>query len=421
MINQQKEQKNQFFKMHKASYIMIAAAMIIVASIFLSPAFSTSTSQCNSCHAGYNQYLDILEGNAVNQLPTTLTVGQTATVTVIVENNVNTVVYTALSSVSLTLSSQNGHFTVSAPTYNIGALPKGTAIATWQITGVSAGIDSYVIGATAKNSHQSLSFQDTYSPAPAITISAPVSTPVPTSIPTTAPIPTSTSTITPAPTTIPGSSSTSTPTPVQTPSPTATSTYTSTTQPTPTSTPNTNNPSSNSSNQQSALTIWFITPTEGATLTTGHKTIEWITTGGSGSSSITLELSKVGSSGPWTTLAENLTSSNNYIWTVPNQQADCIIRATAIDSINPTQKASVTIATKIDSIIQPETTAIISITLTALLFAILAMLILKRRIKQNENQKGQKKVALKTMQNSLNQSFCPKLLQSKFYLVRFIE
>ena len=410
MINQQKEQKKQFFKMHKASFLIIAAAIIIVASIFLSPALSTSTSQCNSCHGGYNQYLDILEGNAANQLPTTLTVGQTATVTVIVENNVNTAIYTALSGVSLTLSSQNGHFTVSAPTYNIGALQKGTAIATWQITGVSPGVDSYVIGATAKNSHQSLSFQDTYSPAPAITISAPVSTPVPTSIPTITPIPTSTSTTIPTPTTIPGSSSTSTPTPVQTPSPTTTSTYTPSTQPTPTSTPNPNNPSSNSSNQQNALRIWFTTPTEGATLTAGHKTIEWITTGGSGSSSIRLELSKVGSSGPWTTLAENLTSSNNFIWAVPNQQSDYIIRATAIDSINPTQKASVTLATKIESIIQPETTAIISVTLTALLFAILAMLILKRRIKQNENQKGQKNVALKTIQNSLDQSFCPKLL-----------
>jgi hypothetical protein len=286
---------------------MIAAAIIIVASIFLSPALSTSTSQCNSCHAGYNQYLDILEGNAANQLPTTLTVGQTATVTVIVENNVNTATYTALSSVSLTLSSQNGHFTVSAPTYNIGALQKGTAIATWQITGVSAGVDSYVIGATAKNSHQSLSFQDTYSPAPAITISAPVSTSIPTSLPTITPIPTLTSTTTPAPTTIPDSSSTSTPTPIQTPSPTTTSTYTSSTQPTPTSKPNPNNPSLNSSNQQSALRIWFTNPTEGGTLTAGRKTIEWITTGGSGSSSITLELSKVGSSGPWTTLAENLT------------------------------------------------------------------------------------------------------------------
>ena len=129
MVNQPKEQEKQFFKMNKASYIMIAAVMIIVASIFLSPVLSKSTSPCNSCHGGYNQYLDILEGNAANQLPTTLTVGQTATVTVIIENNVNTAIYTALSGVSVTLSSQNGHFTVSAPTYNIATLQKGTAIA----------------------------------------------------------------------------------------------------------------------------------------------------------------------------------------------------------------------------------------------------------------------------------------------------
>ena len=286
---------------------------------------------------------------------------------------------------------------------------------------MSAGVDSYVIGAAAKNSHQSLSFQDTYLPAAAITILAPVSTPVPTSIPTSTPIPSPTSTITPSPTTIPDSSATSTPTPIQTPSPTATSTYSSSTQPTPTSTPNTNNPSSNSSNQQSALRIWFTTPTEGATLTAGHKTIEWITTGGSGSSIITLELSRVGSSGPWTTLAENLTSRNNFIWAVPNQQADFIIRATAVDSINPTQEASVTVATKIESIIQPETSAIISVTLIILLFAILAMLILKRRIKQKVTERKQENAALKTVQNSLYLSFLLKLLQFRFYLVRFIE
>ena len=156
--------------------------------------FSASTSQCGACHAGYNQNLDILEGNAANQLPTTLSVGQTATVTVLIENSVNTATYTALSSVSLTLSSANGHFTVSAPTYTIGTLQKGTATATWQITGVSAGTDTFVIAATAKNSHQSLSFQDTYSPAPAITIQSPASTPSPTPIPTAAPTQSPTST-----------------------------------------------------------------------------------------------------------------------------------------------------------------------------------------------------------------------------------
>jgi hypothetical protein len=278
-----------------------------------------------------------------------------------------------------------------APTYNIATLQKGTAIATWQITGVSAGVDSYVIGAAAKNSHQSFSFQDTYLPAPAITIfSSRLDT-----------------------------------------CPNFNSHYYSNTQsnvnhysypnhnpgffrnihtiPIPNTFSNSNfnlhiinttNPNINTKHEQpiieqlksaKCLRIWFTTPTEGATLTAGHKTIEWIATGGSGSSIIRLELSKVGSSGPWTTLVENLTSRNNFIWAVPNQQADCIIRATAVDSITPTQEASVTVATKIVPIIQPETSAIISVTLIVLLFAILAMLILKRRIKQKVTQ-GSKKM-----------------------------
>jgi len=108
-----------------------------------------------------------------------------------------------------------------------------------------------------------------------------------------------------------------------------------------------------------------------------------------------------------------LTSKNNFIWTVPNQQADIIIRATAVDSVNPTQKATVTIATKIDSIIQPETSAIISITAIILVFAILVMLILKKRIIQNDTLKEQEHAATKTTQNSIHQSFLNKLKQIK--------
>ena len=174
---------------------MIAAAVIVVASIFLSPVFSASTSPCGSCHGGYSQYLDVLEGNAANQIPASLSVGQTATVTVVVENRVNTVLYSSLSSVSLTLSSQSGRFSVSVPTYSVGTLPKGTATATWQITGISAGSDTLVISASARNTHQNFAFSDTYSPAPGVVISppaptpTPITTPIPTSIST--PIPTS--------------------------------------------------------------------------------------------------------------------------------------------------------------------------------------------------------------------------------------
>ena len=237
--------KKSEFKMHKASFLMIAAAVIIVAFIFLSPVFSQSTSPCGSCHGGYSQYLDVLEGNAANQLPTALTVGQTATVSVVVENRVNTASFTSLSSVSLTLSSQNGRFSVSVPTYNVGTLQKGTTTATWQITGVSAGSDSLVISASARNSHQNLQFSDTYSPSLAITVSAPTSTPTPAPTaspaptPTQPPTPTPTPTSGPTPTPVPTSQPTPTPTISPTPIPTSTPSPTTapTTTPTPTPTP----------------------------------------------------------------------------------------------------------------------------------------------------------------------------------------
>ena len=172
--------------MHKLSYFMIVMVVIISASIFLAPVFSQSTNPCSSCHGGgYSQYLQILEGNAGNQLPTTLALGQTVTVTVVVENIVNTARYSELYSVSMSLSSQNGHFSVAVPTFNIGTLEAGTAIATWQITGVSEGQDSLIITANAINSHEHLQFSDSYWPSPAVMVSVSgQTTPAPTPIPT---------------------------------------------------------------------------------------------------------------------------------------------------------------------------------------------------------------------------------------------
>ncbi len=159
-------------KTHKTSYLVLTFTLVIVGSILLSPVLSASTNVCGSCHGGYYQYLDILEGNGGNALPATITVGQSSTVTVVVENRINAGRYTSLSSVSLTLTSQNGRFTVSTPTYNIGTLSAGTASATWQITGTSAGPDALVITANGRNSHQGLSFSDRYSPSPSISIQA---------------------------------------------------------------------------------------------------------------------------------------------------------------------------------------------------------------------------------------------------------
>ena len=109
----------------------------------------------------------------------------------------------------------------------------------------------------------------------------------------------------------------------------------------------------------------------------GNQTIEWTTSGGSGNSNTELELSKSGSSGPWITLAENLTTNNSFIWNVPNQSANYIIRATVTDIANPLQIASVDVVAKITSAIHIETLMmtilsysmiLISITLVAIAF-----------------------------------------------------
>ena len=340
---------------------MIAAALIVVASIFLSPVFSSSASPCGSCHGGYSQYLDVLEGNAANQLPTALTVGQTATVSVVVENRVNTVLFSSLSSVSLSLTSQSGHFSVGVPTFSVGTLAKGTATATWQITGVSAGSDTLVISASARNVHQNLQFSDTYSPVSGITISTsattptPIVTPTPTTMPAATPTPSSPSTPTTNPTIAPDPTSSSTPTPTQAPTQ-ATSEPTTSPQPNSTSDPKNELPNnSQEQNKPSDLKIWFTTLSEGETLTAGNKTIEWTTSGGSGNSNTKLELSKSGIGGPWTVLAENLTNTNSFVWIVPNQSANYIIRVTVADIANPLQIASSTAVTKIISAIHIET------------------------------------------------------------------
>jgi len=133
------------FKLRPMTYLMLFATLAIVASLLVAPAFSASSNPCTPCHGtSYNQQLDILEGNSKNVIPTTIQVGQTQTVTVVIQNINNAPTYNQLSSVSLTLSSQNGRFTVNSPTYTVGTLSTGTATATWQITGVSAGSDAVV-------------------------------------------------------------------------------------------------------------------------------------------------------------------------------------------------------------------------------------------------------------------------------------
>ncbi len=229
------------FRISPMSCLMLAATVAIVISLFAAPAFSASSNPCSSCHGSYDQRLDILEGNSQNKIPTTIQVGQTQTVTVAIQNTNNAGRYSQLTGVSLTLSSQNGRFSVNTPTYNIGTLQTGTAAATWQITGISQGSDTLLIRAMATNPHYDLKFNDDFSPIPTITVTSssgspppPTPTPTPTATPTqapTSPTPSATPTGTAPP---PSSTQTPTQPPNSTPQPTSATT------PSPSSEPETN-------------------------------------------------------------------------------------------------------------------------------------------------------------------------------------
>ncbi len=234
--------------MNKTSYVLIAVAAVILLSLIVAPAGSISSNQCSFCHgSAYSQQLDILEGNSQNIIPSTIQVGQTLTVTIMLENINNAPTYNQLSGVLATLAAKNNHFSVNEPTYNIGSLSTGTAAATWQITGTSMGSDQLVITATGTNTHGNVILTDNYSPNPSITINgtaSPTSTPLPTQPPTDTPIPTVIPTITPNPTSNPTSTplSTTTNKPSNNPTafPTATPNQTAKPSPTPIGTETTN-------------------------------------------------------------------------------------------------------------------------------------------------------------------------------------
>jgi len=181
----------------KISLALLAVVFVFLLSVAVAPVVSISANLCGQCHQGYDQRLEILVGNSQNLIPTNLQVGQSTTVIVSLQNICNAPRYTNLVSVSVTLTSQSGHFIVTNPTYNIATLPIGTATATWQITGASAGQDQLFISATGVNTyHRSISLSDNYSPSPAITVSGSGTlTPIPTSTSTNSP--TSTTTLTP--------------------------------------------------------------------------------------------------------------------------------------------------------------------------------------------------------------------------------
>jgi hypothetical protein len=302
----------------KITKIMLILTSLVIALVVVSPlVFSRSNEPCASCHSsrGYYQYLDILEGDSGNQIPTTLSVTQTVTVKVVVQNEVNSPRYTDLSSVSLTLRSIYGHFQVSSPTYSVGGLSPGTATATWQITGTSDGYDYLEIKATGYNNHFNCYFSDAYSPSQPITVGTPTGTPPPLPTPTPAP-PT-----TPAPSTPQPSLST----PAQTSTPATTTNPSNTPQPT--------------TSPATTLSIELVSPTQGAHLPTASKqTIQWQASGGSGTLKVKLEY--IITNQQWITLTTDLPASGSYQWTTPDTASTCAVRATVQDSA--TQQSTTT-------------------------------------------------------------------------------
>jgi outer membrane biosynthesis protein TonB len=231
-------QLNPKYKLHPITYLMLIATIAVAIALLAAPAVSISTNQCSSCHGTtYSLQLDILEGSSQNLIPTAIQVGQTQTVSVTVANINNAPSNDQFSSVSVTLSSQNGRFSASPSTVTVSNLLTNTVVS-WQITGVSAGSDVIKISASAISKHENLQYTDSYYPSIPITINAaPTPTPSPTPPPTPTPTtpPTSIPTQPPTPTTIP----IPTPTPpIQTPTPTITPTPTTPIIPTSTPTPN---------------------------------------------------------------------------------------------------------------------------------------------------------------------------------------
>ena len=237
------------FKTRTIPLLIIVATIAIVVSLFAAPAFSVSSNQCSSCHgSAYNMQLDITEGSSQNVIPQSILVGQTQTVTVTIQNINNAPSDNLFTSVAVTLSSQNHHFSVANPTYNVGTLATGSATATWHITGTSEGQDAIIISATATNPHENRYYSDNYSPNPSITVlfnpnltPTPTPSPTPISTSTTSPSSTLQPTASPQSTTNPTTTKTQTPTQSPTSKPTQPSTSTSiqtpTSNPSPTTTP----------------------------------------------------------------------------------------------------------------------------------------------------------------------------------------
>ena len=153
-------------------FAMALVAALLVSAPLWPAGISKSTNPCATCHKdGRYMYLDILEGDAGNIMPTVINDGKTLAVAVVIQVTGNTAGNNVMSGIYATLASQNGLFSVASPSYSLGSLAAGqSAIAYWNISVVSAGSDVMLITSRGLNSHKNQQFSDSYAPSPTITV-----------------------------------------------------------------------------------------------------------------------------------------------------------------------------------------------------------------------------------------------------------
>jgi len=176
--------------MRPISKLVLTGLAVTIVAASLSPFIvSQSDNPCAGCHSNYYMYLDILEGDAGNILPTTLNETDTLTVTVAMKVTCNAPQHNVMSSIQGSLASQNGHFRVISNPASVGSLANGqTGKATWQIAALSSGPDMLLITAQGRSSHYNCQFTDSHSPSPSIVVTK-AGVNLPPSISLTSPVP----------------------------------------------------------------------------------------------------------------------------------------------------------------------------------------------------------------------------------------
>jgi hypothetical protein len=339
------------FCLKKLTYVVFALALFVVFTIVFSPlSNSTSNNPCScNIHPGYSQYLNIVVGATNNQIPSSLSVNQTATVAITIQNDVPDYPrYTTISSVYVTLTSVFGHFAGGSSIF-VGDFPPGIQTVTSQITATSEGYDYLKIQIAGVNNHIGVTLQDNYySP---LTIGQP-----------TGPFPTPPSTPTP-PTPIPNPSSSS----IITPRPSPTPTVQLTTTP---------NPSS----QPEQLQIQLISPTQNEKwIPHTNHTIEWITFGGKQPLNVTLEYSFSGHNDTWVTIATNLPGKESLNWTTPSSSENYYVRASVTDISSPVQTSSDIAQVLSQAASSPPPILPIGVAILVTIIVLLAIVLFKRR------------------------------------------